>query len=293
MSLARRLVLRSGSLAVGRPAHQRWTRSWEDSTSSGSDVGARLKKWYKKRREGCDLKSSFSDHLQEHERGISHSERIIVPFTKEQLYCVVADVGSYPQFTPWVLSANIFGQNPNSPQSANSIPFFNDSPKSVQVPVHHTPKHHEHSHLHPHHHHHSHHHHSGHDTKVVHAHNPVIRTSTGSVIDLSKPQVFWATLSVGFKTFSTQYTSCVTTQPYSSVKASVTDSAVLDYLVSSWSLQDDPNKDAGCIVDFNVSFRFRSALMHSVAHTYFSLAHTKMVSAFIERCMTVYPSHRH
>lgn len=80
MSLTRRLVMRSARLAVGRPAHQRWARSWEESTSSGSDVGARLKKWYKKRRDGCDLKNSFSAHLEEHERGISHNERIVVPF---------------------------------------------------------------------------------------------------------------------------------------------------------------------------------------------------------------------
>jgi coenzyme Q-binding protein COQ10 len=37
----------------------------------------------------------------------THAERQIVPYTPEQLFDLVADVGSYPQFLPWCVGARV------------------------------------------------------------------------------------------------------------------------------------------------------------------------------------------
>jgi coenzyme Q-binding protein COQ10 len=37
----------------------------------------------------------------------THAEKQVVPYTREQLYDLVADVGSYPLFLPWCASARV------------------------------------------------------------------------------------------------------------------------------------------------------------------------------------------
>ncbi len=37
----------------------------------------------------------------------THAERQIVPYTPEQLFDLVADVGSYPMFLPWCVGASV------------------------------------------------------------------------------------------------------------------------------------------------------------------------------------------
>ena len=37
----------------------------------------------------------------------THAERRIVPYTPEQLFDLVADVGSYPQFLPWCVGSRV------------------------------------------------------------------------------------------------------------------------------------------------------------------------------------------
>lgn len=37
----------------------------------------------------------------------THAERKVVPYTPEQLFDLVADVGSYPQFLPWCVGSRV------------------------------------------------------------------------------------------------------------------------------------------------------------------------------------------
>ena len=37
----------------------------------------------------------------------THAEKQIVPYTSEQLFDLVADVGKYPQFLPWCVGARV------------------------------------------------------------------------------------------------------------------------------------------------------------------------------------------
>jgi coenzyme Q-binding protein COQ10 len=41
----------------------------------------------------------------------THAERQVVPYTPEQLFDLVADVGKYPQFLPWCIGARVRGQS--------------------------------------------------------------------------------------------------------------------------------------------------------------------------------------
>ena len=40
----------------------------------------------------------------------THAEHQFVPYTPEQLFDLVADVGKYPQFLPWCVAARVRGQ---------------------------------------------------------------------------------------------------------------------------------------------------------------------------------------
>jgi coenzyme Q-binding protein COQ10 len=44
---------------------------------------------------------------------IEHHESRIVPYTAELMYSVVADVGRYPEFLPWVLGLRVLSQTEN------------------------------------------------------------------------------------------------------------------------------------------------------------------------------------
>jgi coenzyme Q-binding protein COQ10 len=40
----------------------------------------------------------------------THAEKQVVPYTPEQLFDLVADVGKYPQFLPWCVAARVRSQ---------------------------------------------------------------------------------------------------------------------------------------------------------------------------------------
>jgi len=41
----------------------------------------------------------------------THTEEIIIPYTPEQIYALVADVEKYPEFIPWCSAARILEKN--------------------------------------------------------------------------------------------------------------------------------------------------------------------------------------
>jgi len=41
----------------------------------------------------------------------THSEQRVLPHTAEQLFDLVADVGSYPEFLPWCVAARVMSQS--------------------------------------------------------------------------------------------------------------------------------------------------------------------------------------
>ncbi|GAK32891.1 ubiquinone-binding protein [Iodidimonas nitroreducens] len=52
-----------------------------------------------------------------------HEERKYLPYSPEQMFDLVADVASYPQFLPWLVSARVYDQRDNSFQADLIVGF--------------------------------------------------------------------------------------------------------------------------------------------------------------------------
>ncbi|MDP3371892.1 MAG: type II toxin-antitoxin system RatA family toxin [Candidatus Paracaedibacteraceae bacterium] len=50
-----------------------------------------------------------------------HAEKRIVPYTPEQMYALVVDVNSYPEFLPWILSVQIYNKSDSGFEADLSI----------------------------------------------------------------------------------------------------------------------------------------------------------------------------
>jgi coenzyme Q-binding protein COQ10 len=42
----------------------------------------------------------------------THAEKRTVPYTADEMYALIADVGSYPEFLPWVAAARVRSRSP-------------------------------------------------------------------------------------------------------------------------------------------------------------------------------------
>ena len=62
---------------------------------------------------------------------MSHSERKLLPFPREHVFCVVADVRSYPQFVPWVVRSRIITESPRYAEAELAVGFHLLSEKYV------------------------------------------------------------------------------------------------------------------------------------------------------------------
>ncbi|XP_016991452.1 coenzyme Q-binding protein COQ10, mitochondrial [Drosophila rhopaloa] len=94
---------------------------------------------------------------------------------------------------------------------------------------------------------------------------------------------FKADLIVGFPPLNEAYTSQVTLVPHSLVKSECHDGRLFNYLLNEWrfrpGLKDIPNS---CVLDFKVSFEFKSLLHSNVASLFFDIICEQMENAFIE-----------
>ena len=80
----------------------------------------------------------------------THAEKRLLPYTPEQMYALVADVGAYPQFLPWCVGARVRSQTETQIVADLTIGFgpFRESftsrvelerPHKVQVAYEHGP----------------------------------------------------------------------------------------------------------------------------------------------------------
>jgi coenzyme Q-binding protein COQ10 len=78
----------------------------------------------------------------------THSEKCIVPYTQGQMYSLVADVASYPDFLPWVNSSRLYNHTESGFEADLSIgtSFMNHAysskvalqPENYRIDVSHT-----------------------------------------------------------------------------------------------------------------------------------------------------------
>eukprot|EP01095_Lingulamoeba_sp_RSL-Kostka_P008397 TRINITY_DN2793_c0_g1_i1.p1 TRINITY_DN2793_c0_g1~~TRINITY_DN2793_c0_g1_i1.p1 ORF type:complete len:204 (+),score=48.52 TRINITY_DN2793_c0_g1_i1:367-978(+) len=186
-------------------------RNWEETTIEGSKLKER-KNWkspvIEETTQVCD------------DNSITHTERCIIKFPKENIFKVVANVDKYKYFVPYVQNSVILSKD-----------FNNDFSEK-------------------------------------------------------KKKQFLGKLDVGFRKLNLSYTSLVTVYPYESIKASIPEnsSSILEFLVSSWDFKDVPDEENECEINFSVSFKFRSNLIHAIAHEYFEKTQSETFISFIKQC---------
>jgi coenzyme Q-binding protein COQ10 len=92
-----------------------------------------------------------------------------------------------------------------------------------------------------------------------------------------------ADLVIGFPPLTEKYTSSVTLQQPSLVKAECKDGRLFSYLLNHWQfspgVKDIPQS---CVIDFAVSFQFKSALHSQLANFFFDQLVIQMETAFID-----------
>ncbi|KUR71442.1 cyclase [Novosphingobium fuchskuhlense] len=96
-----------------------------------------------------------------------------------------------------------------------------------------------------------------------------------------------ADMMVGFSALREKFTSRVIKQRPSRIAVEYLDGP-LKRLSNTWEFR--AGEDGSCVIDFNVDFTFRSAILEALAGQYLDRAFRKMVAAFETRAEKVYGS---
>lgn len=96
-----------------------------------------------------------------------------------------------------------------------------------------------------------------------------------------------ADMMVGFSALREKFTSRVIKERPHRIAVEYLDGP-LKRLSNTWEFRAE--EDGGCVIDFNVDFTFRSAILEALAGQYLDRAFRKMVAAFETRAEKVYGS---
>ena len=140
-----------------------------------------------------------------------HSESKLLPFSSKQLFDIIIDVESYPQFLPWCKESRILKNI-----SSNS---------------------------------------------------------------------FEAELTVGYKSINESYLSKIIFEDSKFIETSAIKGPFRE-MTNLWRFVDKPNNS--CLLEFSISFEFKSFLLDKFMGAVFFKATTKLVAAFEERANNLY-----
>lgn len=98
-----------------------------------------------------------------------------------------------------------------------------------------------------------------------------------------------AEMVVGFPPLHESYHCNLTFNAPNTVKAECFDGRLFDYLLNYWGfsggVKDVPNS---CVIDFRVTFEFKSALHSNLSHMFFDLIVQQMEGAFLDEAKRRY-----
>ncbi|XP_017460651.1 PREDICTED: coenzyme Q-binding protein COQ10, mitochondrial [Rhagoletis zephyria] len=103
-----------------------------------------------------------------------------------------------------------------------------------------------------------------------------------SLVHNRRKDEFKADLIVGFPPLNEKYTSNVSLKPPALVRSVCNDGKLFTFLLNEWrfspGLKDIPQS---CVVDFKVTFEFKSLLHSNIANIFFELICDQMEHAFV------------
>lgn len=104
-----------------------------------------------------------------------------------------------------------------------------------------------------------------------------------SLVSVKKNDYLKANLIIGFPPINEQYVSEVTMLKPHLVRAECTEGRLFDHLLTLWRFSPGiRSQPQSCLVDFQVSFQFRSSLHSKMANLFFDKVVMQMEEAFIE-----------
>lgn len=110
-----------------------------------------------------------------------------------------------------------------------------------------------------------------------------------SDIILRRDEFLKANLAIGFPPIHERYTSSVTLRRPYLVQAVCTDGKLFDYLETAWKFMPGlKSNEQSCVIDFAVSFQFRSLLYSQLSHLFFDQLVKQMEKAFITEAQRRY-----
>jgi len=222
---------------------------------------------------------SIYSKLRNQTSGNYYHEKVILGYSREQMCDLVFNVEKYKEFVPWCIDSHILDANGSSQTSANKKINLNLLKKNKTVALN--------------------------------------LKETTSKKEIQTPKSFRARLEIGFPPIKESYVSHVSMIRPHLVKAISRDTNLFEYLINEWKFHphdmfdshlkqsmssqtehqqsqatkvqaQEKDVEKSCIVEFYVSFKFRSKIYDQLSSLFLDQVFKNMVGAFNKRAELLY-----
>ncbi|CAF0780430.1 unnamed protein product [Brachionus calyciflorus] len=182
-------------------------------------------------------------------KGSFYHEKVLLGYSREQMCDLVYDVKRYKEFLPFCLDSKLIDEKP------------------IQQTLH-----------------------KGINLKLLHNSQSNKIVTPDKKLEL--PSSFRAKLEIGYPPIRESYISHVSMVRPETVKAISRDTNLFEYLINEWKFHPyERNSEISrnsCIVEFYVSFNFRSSIYNKFSSLIMDQIYKRMLGAFIKRASSLY-----